>query len=122
MTTEQITKGMGLLLAATAECEAMAETARRAIRYCYDRDLENLTLSPKGYAGFQRIHHIWTQYAPEAPELFCGEAVRDRDMARGTLMAIVLSCMVFPAETIQIPVYEETQVLLEDLMSGGWYA
>lgn len=77
---------------------------------------------PKGYAGFQRIHHIWTQYAPEAPELFCGEAVRDRDMARGTLMAIVLSCMVFPAETIQIPVYEETQVLLEDLMSGGWYA
>lgn len=43
-------------------------------------------------------------------------------MARGTLMAIVLSCMVFPAETIQIPVYEETQVLLEDLMSGGWYA
>ena len=43
-------------------------------------------------------------------------------MARGTLMAIVLSCMVFPAETIQIPVYLETQVLLEDLMSGGWYA
>lgn len=52
MTTEQITKGMGLLLAATAECEAMAETARRAIRYCYDRDLENRTLSPQRIRRF----------------------------------------------------------------------
>ena len=28
----------------------------------------------------------------------------------------------FPAETIQIPVYAETCVLLDDLMAGGWYA
>lgn len=122
MTTEQITKGMALLLAANTECEAMMETARSTVRYCYDREAENRTLSPKGYAGFQRMHHIWTQDVPEAPSLFCGNTVQDRDMARGTLMAIVLSCMILPAETIQIPVYLETQVLLEDLMSGGWYA
>lgn len=122
MTTEQITHGMGLVLAANSGCEIMAETARSAIRYCYDREAENRTLSPKGYAGFQRIHDIWTNDAPQTPELFCGDTTRDRDMVRGTLMAIVLSTMVFPAETIQIPIYAETQILLEDLMSGGWYA
>ena len=36
-------------------------------------------------------------------------------------MAIILSTTVFPAETIQIPVYAETSILLEDLMAGGWY-
>ena len=43
-------------------------------------------------------------------------------LARGTLMALFLSTTVFPAETIQIPVYAETCVLLDDLMAGGWYA
>lgn len=122
MTTEQIKNGMALLLAANTECETMVETARSAIRYCYDREAEGRTLSPKGYAGFQRIHDIWTQNVPDAPVLFCGNAIQDRDMARGTLMAMLISTMVFPAEIIQIPVYAETQVLLEDLMAGGWYA
>ena len=51
-----------------------------------------------------------------------GSPIQDRDMARGTLMALFLSTTVFPAETIQIPVYVETCVLLDDLMAGGWYA
>ena len=121
MTREQITKGMPLLLAAKTEFEAMAETARCAIHYCYDQEAKNRILSPKGYAGFQRMRHIWTQDVPDAPAMFCGDAVRDRDMARGTVMAIYLLTTVFPAKTFQIPVYVETQVLLEDLLSGGWY-
>lgn len=100
----------------------MAETARSAIRYCYDREAEGRTLSPKGYAGFQRMYRIWTQDVPEVPALFGRNAVPDRDMARGTLMAVYLFTTVFPAETSQIPVYAETQVLLEDLLAGGWYA
>lgn len=47
MTREQITKGMPLLLAAKTEFEAMAETARCAIHYCYDQEAKNRTLSPK---------------------------------------------------------------------------
>ena len=72
--------------------------------------------------GFTRIHHIWTEGIPDVPKLFIGSPIQDRDMARGTLMALFLSTTVFPAETIQIPVYAETCVLLDDLMAGGWYA
>lgn len=62
----------------------------------------------------------WTNRPfPSAP---MGSPIQDRDMARGTLMALFLSTTVFPAETIQIPVYAETCVLLDDLMAGGWYA
>lgn len=53
--------------------------------------------------------------------MFGRGAVPDRDMAKSTLMALFLSTTVFPAETIQIPVYAETCILLEDLMAGGWY-
>ena len=49
MTTEQIKNGMALLVAARAECEAMVETARSAIRYCYDREAESHGEYPDGY-------------------------------------------------------------------------
>ena len=103
MTKKEIEKGAGLLLAAVSGCEQMVELLRAAVHYCYEQEKTAKNLTPKGYAGFTRIHHIW-------------------DMARGTLMALFLSTTVFPAETIQIPVYAETCVLLDDLMAGGWYA
>ena len=110
MTKKEIEKGAGLLLAAVSGCEQMVELLRAAVHYCYEQEKTAKNLTPKGYAGFTRIHHIWT------------EGIPDRDMARGTLMALFLSTTVFPAETIQIPVYAETCVLLDDLMAGGWYA
>lgn len=88
----------------------------------YEQEKTAKNLTPKGYAGFTRIHHIWTEGIPDVPKLFMGSPIQDRDMARGTLMALFLSTTVFPAETIQIPVYAETCVLLDDLMAGGWYA
>ena len=100
----------------------MVELLRAAVHYCYDQEKTAKKLTPKGYAGFTRIHHIWTEGIPDVPKLFMGSPIQDRDMARGTLMALFLSTTVFPAETIQIPVYAETCVLLDDLMAGGWYA
>ena len=113
MTKKEIEKGAGLLLAAVSGCEQMVELLRAAVHYCYEQEKTAKNLTPKGYAGFTRIHHIWTEGIPDVPKLF---------MARGTLMALFLSTTVFPAETIQIPVYAETCVLLDDLMAGGWYA
>ncbi len=82
--------------------------------------------SKKSHAqGLCRIYPdspYWTVGIPDVPKLFMGSPIQDRDMARGTLMALFLSTTVFPAETIQIPVYVETCVLLDDLMAGGWYA
>ena len=102
MTKKEIEKGAGLLLAAVSGCEQMVELLRAAVPYCYEQEKTAKSLTPKGYAGFTPI--------------------QDRDMARGTLMALFLSTTVFPAETIQIPVYAETCVLLDDMMAGGWYA
>lgn len=121
MTKKEIEKGAGLLLAAVSGCEQMVELLRAAVHYCYEQEKTAKNLTPKGYAGFTRIHHIWTEGIPDVPKLFIGSPIQDRDMARGTLMAIFLSTTVFPAETIQIPVYAETCVLLDDLMAGGWY-
>ena len=120
MTKKEIEKGAGLLLAAVSE--QMVELLRAAVHYCYEQEKTAKNLTPKGYAGFTRIHHIWTEGIPDVPKLFMGSPIQDRDMARGTLMALFLSTTVFPAETIQIPVYAETCVLLDDLMAGGWYA
>ena len=122
MTKKEIEKGAGLLLAAVSGCEQMVELLRAAVHYCYEQEKTAKNLTPKGYAGFTRIHNIWTEGIPDVPKLFMGSPIQDRDMARGTLMALFLSTTVFPAETIQIPVYAETCVLLDDLMAGGWYA
>ena len=111
MTKKEIEKGAGLLLAAVSGCEQMVELLRAAVHYCYEQEKTAKSLTPKGYAGFTRIHHIWTEGIPDVPKLFIGSP-----------MAIFLSTTVFPAETIQIPVYAETCVLLDDLMAGGWYA
>ena len=121
MTKKEIEKGAGLLLAAVSGCEQMVELLRAAVHYCYEQEKTAKSLTPKGYAGFTRIHHIWTEGIPDAPQMFGRGAVPDRDMAKSTLMALFLSTTVFPAETIQIPVYAETCILLEDLMAGGWY-
>ena len=111
MTKKEIEKGAGLLLAAVSGCEQMVELLRAAVHYCYEQEKTAKSLTPKGYAGFTRIHHIWTEGIPDVPKLFIGSPIQDRDMARGTLMAIFLSTTVFPAETIQIPVYAETCTL-----------
>lgn len=105
MTKKEIEKGAGLLLAAVSGCEQMVELLRAAVHYCYEQEKTAKNLTPKGYAGFTRIHHIWTVGIPDVPKLFMGSPIQDRDMARGTLMALFLSTTVFPAETIQIPVY-----------------
>ena len=105
MTKKEIEKGAGLLLAAVSGCEQMVELLRAAVHYCYEQEKTAKNLTPKGYAGFTRIHHIWTEGIPDVPKLFMGSPIQDRDMARGTLMALFLSTTVFPAETIQIPVY-----------------
>ena len=58
MTREQITKGMPLLLAAKTEFEAMAETARCAIHYCYDQEAQNRTGYGTGDGhGYLSSHH-----------------------------------------------------------------
>ena len=97
MTKKEIEKGAGLLLAAVSGCEQMVELLRAAVHYCYEQEKTAKSLTPKGYAGFTRIHHIWTEGIPDVPKLFIGSP-------------------------IQIPVYAETCVLLDDLMAGGWYA
>lgn len=122
MTKKEIEKGAGLLLAAVSRCEQMVELLRAAVHYCYEQEKTAKNLTPKGYAGFTRIHHIWTDGIPDAPPMFGRGTIPDRDMAKSTLMALFLSTTVFPAETIQIPVYAETCVLLDDMMAGGWYA
>ena len=119
MTREQIKKGMPLLLAAKTEFEAMAEAARCAIHYCYDQEAKKPDALP------ERIR----RFPADAPYLDSGCAGCSGDVLRGcgpgpgygagTVMAIYLLTTVFPAKTFQIPVYVETQVLLEDLMSGG---
>lgn len=90
MTKKEIEKGAGLLLAAVSGCEQMVELLRAAVHYCYEQEKTAKNLTPKGYAGFTRIHHIWTEGIPDVPKLFIGSPIQDRDMARGTLMA--LSC------------------------------
>lgn len=122
MTKKEIEKGAGLLLVAVSGCEQMVELLRAAVHYCYEQEKTAKNLTPKGYAGFTRIHHIWTDGIPDAPPMFGRGTIPDRDMAKSTLMALFLSTTVFPAETIQIPVYAETCVLLDNLMAGGWYA
>lgn len=61
MTKKEIEKGAGLLLAAVSGCEQMVELLRAAVHYCYDQEKTAKKLTPKGYAGFTRIHHIWTE-------------------------------------------------------------
>ena len=121
MKKKEIEQGAGRLLAAVRCCEEMVNQLRAAVYYCYEQEKTGKDLTAKGYAGFTRIHRIWTEGIPDAPQMFGRGAVPDRDMAKSTLMALFLSTMVFPAETIQIPVYAETCILLEDLMAGGWY-
>lgn len=121
MKKKEIEQGAGRLLAAVRCCEEMVNQLRAAVYYCYEQEKAGKDLTAKGYAGFTRIHRIWTEGIPDAPQMFGRGAVPDRNMAKSTLMALFLSTTVFPAETIQIPVYAETCILLEDLMAGGWY-
>ena len=65
MTKKEIEKGAGLLLAAVSGCEQMVELLRAAVHYCYEQEKTAKNLTPKGYAGFTRIHHIWTEGIPD---------------------------------------------------------
>ena len=67
MTKKEIEKGAGLLLAAVSGCEQMVELLRAAVHYCYEQEKTAKNLTPKGYAGFTRIHHIWTEGIPDVP-------------------------------------------------------
>ncbi len=82
MTKKEIEKGAGLLLAAVSGCEQMVELLHAAVHYCYEQEKTAKNLTPKGYAGFTRIHHIWTEGIPDAPKLFMGSPIQDRDMGK----------------------------------------
>lgn len=82
MTKKEIEKGAGLLLAAVSGCEQMVELLRAAVPYCYEQEKTAKNLTLKGYAGFTRIHHIWTVGIPDAPPMFGRGTIPDRDMAK----------------------------------------
>ncbi|MBQ6999735.1 MAG: hypothetical protein IJN67_01655 [Oscillospiraceae bacterium] len=123
MTAQQITNGLGLRKALAIECAKLIDNTRKASNYCYAMEREYKMLSPKGYAGFQRIYNIWTDGRKEVPPLFIGDIIRDRDMARGTIISIWLYYSAYPeGELRELPMYLETNLLLEEMMCGGWYA
>ena len=76
MTKKEIEKGAGLLLAAVSGCEQMVELLRAAVHYCYEQEKTAKKLTPKGYAGFTRIHHIWTEGIPDVPKLLLAARFR----------------------------------------------
>ena len=113
MTAQQIENGLGLRKALAIECRKLIETTKKASTYCYAMEREYKMLSPAGYAGFQRIY---------VPPIFTGDIIRDRDMARGTIMAIWIYYSSYPEGKLsELPSYLETNLLLEEMMCGGWY-
>ena len=122
MTEQQIVNGLGLRKALAIECRKLIETTKKASTYCYAMEKEYKMLSPKGYAGFQRIYTIWTRGSDAVPPIFTGDIIRDRDMARGTIMAIWIYYSSYPEGKLsELPSYLETNLLLEEMMCGGWY-
>lgn len=88
MTKKEIEKGAGLHLPLSADVSRWWNYfAPPSITGVSRKDSK---ISRPRAAGFTRIHHIWTEGIPDVPKLFMGSPIQDRDMARGTLMA--LSC------------------------------
>ena len=113
MTKKEIEKGAGLLLAAVSGCEQMVELLRAAVHYCYEQEKTAKISRPRLCRIYPDSPYLDRGHTGCSQAVY-GQPIQDRDMARGTLMALFLSTTVFPAETIQIPVYAETCVLLDD--------
>ena len=95
MTKKEIEKGAGLLLAAVSGCEQMVELLRAAVHYCYEQEKTAKSLTPKAMPDLPGFT-ISGQRHTGCSKLFMGSPIQDRDMARGTLMALFLSTTVFP--------------------------
>ena len=123
MTTKQILSGKAMALAAEESKKKTVPCISRAIQYCFRMEEADKYLSEKGYAGIQRIYYIWSHGSKSAILLpFNGDKGCDRAVCRGTLMELNFNLKSTKLATTEILLKcEETFVLLNDMMSGGWF-
>ena len=123
MTTRQILSGKAMAVAAEESKKKTIPCLSRAIQFCYRMEESNKFLSEKGYAGIQRIYHLWPQHPGDAKILpFNGDKGCDRAVCRGTITEIYFNLSHTKLATAEILLRcEETYVLLNDMMSGGWF-
>lgn len=124
MTEKQITDGYALKMATEIECRRMAETARMVVASLYTLEGKKifLRLSSVGRAGMLHLYSIWMPDEKNRPALFMGDDHFDYAISKGLIMWIWMCYKIYPDGcTKHLPLYMETRMLLDDMLSGGWY-
>lgn len=119
MTSTGIQKGQAFSLAVSAEYRKFLRKMAQAIDFCTENRNQEASVTEAGLAGFERINELFAREQPpqRMPEN-CGFEAAEKILL--TVWAYMVS---YPKLTLErFAVYAEANVLLEDMLAGGWFA
>ncbi len=119
MTANDILNGKALPAAVSAAYSKHLQLLASAIDYCAENKQVGATLTDTGQAGFSRINTVFSREQPplRIPEQ-CGY-----DAAESILLTVWSYMLLSPKLTLsRFAMYAELNVLLEDMLAGGWFA
>lgn len=119
MTANEILNGKALPVAISQAHSKHLRLLAYAIDHCGEHKQMDATLTDTGQAGFNRINTIFTR---EQPPLRIPERC-DYDVAESILLMVWSYMLLHPRLTLsRFAMYAEMNVLLEDMLAGGWFA
>ena len=119
MTANEIRNGKALPIAVSAEYSKCIQMLALAIDYCTENKGSEAALTEIGQAGFARFNAILAKEQPLQRMPQNGSF----DAAEKVLLAFWACMLFYPKLTLdRFAVYAEMNVLLKDMLAGGWFA
>ena len=119
MTANEIRNGKALPIAVSAEYSKFIQMLAHAIDYCTENKGSKAVLTEIGQAGFVRFNAILAKEQPLQRMPQNGGF----DAAEKVLLAFWAYMLFYPKLTLdRFAVYAEANVLLKDMLAGGWFA
>ena len=119
MTANDIRNGRAFSVAVSAEYRKFLQTLVQAIDFCSERRNEESTLTKVGRAGFERINEL---FAKEQPPQAVPKDENDCEAAEKLLLTTWAYMIFYPKFSMErFAVYAEVNILLGEMLAGGWF-
>ena len=119
LTANDIRSGRAFSVAVSAEYRKFLQTLVQAIDFCSERRNEEATLTKVGRAGFERINELFAKEQPVKPLPKDGA---DCEAAEKLLLTTWAYMIFYPKFTMErFAVYAEVNILLGEMLAGGWF-
>ena len=119
MTANDIRSGRAFSVAVSAEYRKVLQTLVQAIDFCSERRNEEATLTKVGRAGFERINELFAKEQPMKP---LPKEGTDCEVAEKLLLTTWAYMIFYPKFSMErFAVYAEVNILLGEMLAGGWF-